>query len=137
MPSRGPLIDFERWARANLMKFNKAKCKVLHMDRGNPKHKYRLGREWIEGSPAEKDLGVLVGEKLNRTQQCAFAAQKASRIPGCIRSSVTSRLREGILPPYAALARPHLQYCVRLWAPPPTIRRTWACWSESRGAPQR
>ena len=32
----------ERWAVANLMKFNKAKCKVLHMGQGNPKHKYRL-----------------------------------------------------------------------------------------------
>ncbi|KAK4809131.1 hypothetical protein QYF61_004067 [Mycteria americana] len=33
----------ERWARANLMKFSRAKCKVLHMGQGNPKHKYRLG----------------------------------------------------------------------------------------------
>jgi len=31
----------ERWARASLMKFNKAKCKVLHVDWGNPKHRYR------------------------------------------------------------------------------------------------
>ncbi|GAB0189065.1 triadin [Grus japonensis] len=37
------LDRLERWARVNLMKFDKAKCKVLHMGRGNPKHSYRLG----------------------------------------------------------------------------------------------
>jgi len=34
----------ERWTCAKFMKFNKAKCKVLHLGRGNPKNKYRLGR---------------------------------------------------------------------------------------------
>jgi len=60
------LDKLERWACANLMRFTKAKGKVLHMGRGNAKNKYRLGRKWIEGSP-EEDLGMLVDEQLNTT----------------------------------------------------------------------
>jgi len=86
------------------------------MGRGNPKHKYRLGREWIESS-SEKDLGVVVDEKLNTSQQCELTAQKVNHILGCIKSSVASRLRELILPLYSALVRPHLESCIQLWSP--------------------
>ena len=110
------LDRLERWARPTLMKFNKAKCKVLHKVWGNPKHKRRLGGEWIESGPSEKDLGMLVDEKLTMTQQCVLTAQKASCFLGCIKSSMASRLRE-VTTLYSALMRPHLESCVRLWSP--------------------
>ncbi|PKU32538.1 rna-directed dna polymerase from mobile element jockey-like [Limosa lapponica baueri] len=53
------LDRLKRWAYENLRKFNEVKCNVLHMGPGNPKHKYRLGREWIGSSPEEKDLGLM------------------------------------------------------------------------------
>ena len=106
-----------RLADANLMKFDQAKCKVLYLGRSNPRHSYRLDGEEIQSSPAEKDLGVLVDEKLSMSKQCVLAAQKANHILGCVKRSVTSRSKEVVLPPYSAIMRPHLEYCVQFWCP--------------------
>ncbi|GAB0178844.1 mitochondrial enolase superfamily member 1 [Grus japonensis] len=62
------LDRLQRWACAKLTKFNNAKCKILHMGWDITKHNYRLSGERIESSPEEKDLGVLIDEKLNMHQ---------------------------------------------------------------------
>jgi len=128
------LDKLKKWNIVNLMRFNTVKCKVLHTGQGNPSwHQYRLGDEGMESSPAEKDLGLLVDEKLNMTQQCALVAQENNRALGCIPSRVASRAREGILLLCPTLLRPPRSPVSSSGA----LRtgQSWSCGSGAGGGP--
>jgi len=71
-----------------------------------------LGPSSLESSFAEKDIGVLVDNKLIMSQQCTLTAKIADSVLGCMRRTIVSRLREVIFPLYSALVRLHLEYCL-------------------------
>jgi len=71
---------------------------------GMPHAPIQVGADWLEGRFAEKALGVLVGKKLNTTQQCALLA-KVSSLLRYVSKSVANGLREVILPLCSSLTR--------------------------------
>lgn len=96
----------------NQMRFNKAKCKVLHLCQGNPRYVCRLVEELTGSTLAEKDLNIPVDEKQNMSLQCAHVAQKANCIRGCNKTGVASRARKVIISTCSALIKPHLEHGV-------------------------
>ncbi|KAF7236983.1 hypothetical protein EYD10_16299, partial [Varanus komodoensis] len=76
-----------------------------------------LGDKWLESSTCERDLGVLVGCRLNVSQPCDAVAKRANATLGCIARTVASRSREVLLPLYTTLVHPQLEYCAQFWAP--------------------
>jgi len=133
MPERRDAIqrdldNVKKWAYVNLMKF---KCKVLHLGQGNLQYQYRLGVKEIESSPAEKDLEVLVDEKLDMSQQCSLAAQKVNRTLVCIPSNVAIRAREVIVLLCSTLVRPPGSPACSSGVL--STGKSWTCWSEARG----
>jgi len=111
------LDRLESWAQRNLMKFNKGKCRVLHLGRNNPVHQYRLRADLLESSSVERNLGVLMDDRLTMSHQYALVAMKASALRECGKRSVASRSREVLLSLYSALVSLHLEYSVQFWAP--------------------
>jgi len=107
--SQRDLSRLAKRAERNLMKFNKEKCKVLHLQRNNPRHQDMLGAAQLGSSSAEKALGVLVDTRLTTSQKRALVPKKVNGIQGCIRRSISSRSREVIPPLCSAQVRPPLE----------------------------
>ena len=52
---RGDLDRLKQWVQETLIRFNKAKCKVLHLGHGNTHYQYKLEDVRTKINSAEKD----------------------------------------------------------------------------------
>ncbi|KAJ7416926.1 rna-directed dna polymerase from mobile element jockey-like [Willisornis vidua] len=69
------LDRLDPWAKANGIRFNKAKCQVMQLGHSNPLQPSQAGGRMTGNLPSEKDLEVLVNKRLNMIWQCAQVAK--------------------------------------------------------------
>ena len=77
----------EQWAQMNLMLFNRVQG--LAPGSWQLMLSVQAASVKMESSPAKQDL--VTDGKLNMSQQCVLATQKANHILGCIKRTVVSR----------------------------------------------
>ena len=111
------LHEIHRWAEKWKMSFNVNKCKIMHLGYGNTKHEYNLNGTVLLETEAEKDLGVIIDNKLKFEQHIKGIVAKANRMIGLIKISFESIDKEMFLNLYKTLIRPLLEYCVQVWSP--------------------
>ena len=105
------LDNLENWARLWQMKFNVGQCKVLHLGRRNPRYEYNMGDLTLETATEEKDLGVIIYEKLKFDKHTEAQANKANKVIGLPRRSFETLDEETLVWLFKAFVRPHLEYC--------------------------
>ena len=99
------------------MEFNVDKCKIMHLGPTNPKHTNTIGGTNLAVTSEEKDLGVLIDDKLNFRSHIKGKASEANRVLGLIIIGFSCLDKDMFLNLYPVLVRPHLEYCVQVWSP--------------------
>ena len=111
------LASTKEWADTWKMEFNVDKCKIMHLGRLNPRHTYIMGGVDLTTTTEEKDLGVLIDDKLEFGKHISEIVKKANRRIGLIKKGFDCLDKEMFMYLYPVLIRPLLEYCVQVWSP--------------------
>jgi len=94
------------------MEFNVKKCKVIHVGRQTDCCEYYTGGSKLVEETLETDLGVWISADMKCSQQLRYAVNKASKLLGMIKRTITYKDLKIMLNLYKTLVRPHVEYCV-------------------------
>ena len=110
-----------KWSDTWMMKFNSQKCKVLHIGKDNPRHKYYMNDEGkvneLDITIAEKDLGIIIDPNLSFETHINEVVKKCNRLTGMLIRTMTNLTPKIMIPLFKSLVRPVLEYGNSVWNP--------------------
>ena len=122
------------WSEKMLMSFNIDKCHSLHLGSNNNRYQYTLPKQTntktsrnstsysytfhnLAQVTEEKDLGVVVDDKLNFYSHIEEKVKKANQMLGIIKSTFKYIDCDIFSLLYKTLVRPHVEYASSVWSP--------------------
>ena len=85
------LNDLSSWSDNWQLPFNVSKCKVIHHGYNNERKSYSLYGKTLESSIHERDLGVIVDNKLKFHIHTNHTSKKANQILGILKKTFKTR----------------------------------------------
>ena len=111
------LDSISTWKNDWCMEFNSEKCTVMHIGKNDTSQRYHLEENELVIVGTEKDLGVTFSESFDWSEHIEQSIGKANKTQAWILRNILSRDADVLLPLYKSTIRPHLKYCVQVWAP--------------------
>ena len=119
------LDKLQQWSDTWLLKFHPNKCKVMSISNKRLTevtttyylHDHDGKSVELSRSEGEKDLGVMVDDKVNFDKHIQQQVNKANSIMGLIRRTYTFLDETSFRYLFQALVRPHLEYAEAVWSP--------------------
>ena len=114
------IYALQEWSDKWLLCFHPEKCKAMRIGKSRIEQMdYTLkdGLPPMEYVESEKDIGVVIDNKLTFNQHISEKINKANSIMGVLRTTMEYMDCTTFKLLYTALVRPHLEYANQAWCP--------------------
>jgi hypothetical protein len=108
------------WTEKSMLKFHPDKCGTMRIGNKQEHHRtYTMGpnKHELKVIKEEKDIGVIIDDKLSFRSHMSSKIKKANAVMGTIHRTYAYLEEESFGLLYKALVRPHLEYANQVWAP--------------------
>ena len=105
------------WYDANQLRISLEKCLILQLGRYNPRREYTANAIKLNPVQRVKDLGVLISNDLEFSENCSVISKKAFQKSALIYKTFSYKSRNFLMALYKTYVRPQLEYCSAIWSP--------------------